>query len=180
MNDNNLNNNDNNVGTYRATSNLNTAIENPQINLNSATGINMRDNGYGNDGLNSNYNQGVVSDGGYIQNGQINQGNQINQKVQNNQFNQSVENNNYINNGNNQGANLMGTGSDNYQSYSNQGPVNYTYEPVMKEKKRANDSALSGLIHSKEFKVMVLIVFVLVLFVLVMPYIYDFFRQLNM
>ena len=42
MNDNNLNNNSNKVNTYRATSNLNTAIENPQINVNSATGINIK------------------------------------------------------------------------------------------------------------------------------------------
>ena len=58
MNENNLDNNnsyDNSLGNnsrettpYRASSNLTTAIEKPQINLNSATGVNMKDLGYRN------------------------------------------------------------------------------------------------------------------------------------
>ena len=47
MNDNNLNNNIGNNSqdsTYHATSNLNTAIENPQANIGSATRINIQDN----------------------------------------------------------------------------------------------------------------------------------------
>ena len=42
MNDNDLKNNTQENNTYHATSNLNTAIENPQINMNSAVGVNIK------------------------------------------------------------------------------------------------------------------------------------------
>ena len=45
MNDNNFNGDDTKVNPYKATSNLNTALENPQINVNSVTGINVKDLG---------------------------------------------------------------------------------------------------------------------------------------
>ena len=48
MNDNDLrngfdNNGSNNDNTYRATTNLNTAIENPNVNINSVMGVNIQD-----------------------------------------------------------------------------------------------------------------------------------------
>ena len=48
MNDNNFNGDDTKVNPYKATSNLNTALENPQINVNSVTGINVKDLGQNN------------------------------------------------------------------------------------------------------------------------------------
>lgn len=150
MNDNNLNNNSNKVNTYRATSNLNTAIENPQINVNSATGINIKNS-------NNNYYADAK---------------QTDSKFLNNDIPNSTETNidNYLNNDNNNNFN------SNYQTPTN----NYSYEPVMQKKKRANDNPISNLIHSKEFKTLIFIIFILVLFILIMPYIYDFFRNLKM
>lgn len=159
MNDNNLNNNDlnnNKVNTYHATSNLNTAIENPQINVSSATGVNIKDSGYNN----------------YAENNINNNTNFLN-----NNFNQS--NNNIDSSNNDISSKYVPTNNDsNYNSYSNYNTENYSYQPVMKEKKENN--ALSSTIHSKEFKIMIFIVFILVLFLLLMPYIYDFFRELSM
>lgn len=150
MNDNNLNNNSNKVNTYRATSNLNTAIENPQINVNSATGINIKNS-------NNNYYADAK---------------QTDSKFLNNDIPNRTETNidNYLNNDNNNDFN------SNYQPTTN----NYSYEPVMQKKKRANDNPISNLIHSKEFKTLIFIIFILVLFILIMPYIYDFFRNLKM
>lgn len=163
MNDNNLANNsfnNNNNNTYHATSNLNTAIENPQINVSSATGVNIKDSGY------NNYAENNINNNSNFLNNNFNQTtNDIPQS------NSSDIQNKYIptNNDNNY----------NYNSYSNQNTENYSYEPVMKEKKKEKN-ALSSTIHSKEFKIMAAIVFILVLFLLLMPYIYDFFRELSM
>lgn len=161
MDDNNLNNNNlnnNKVNTYHATSNLNTAIENPQINVNSATGINIKDSGY------NNYAENNINNNTNFLNNNFNQpNNNINQTSDNDISSKYVPNNDY----------------NNYNSYSNQNTENYSYEPVMKEKKKEKN-ALSGTIHSKEFKVMIFIVFILILFLLLMPYIYDLFRELSM
>ena len=155
MNDNNLNNNSNNNGTntYRATSNLNTAIENPQINVNSATGVNMQDLGY------NNY---------------ANSDNNLNNNSQflNNSYNNQGEVNNFDDN-------ITSPVNDNPISNQNVNDSSYTYEPVMQEKKVKKENVISSLLHSKEFKVIIFIVFILCLFLLVMPYIYDFFRNLK-
>lgn len=150
MNDNNINNNSNKVGTYRATSNLNTAIENPQINVNSATGINIKNSN------NNNYADFKQNDSTFLNNNIENTTDKV------------VEN--YLNSENN-----INDFNSNYQV-----PKSYSYEPVMQKKQRANENALSNLIHSKEFKTLVFIIFILVLFILLMPYIYDFFRNLRM
>ena len=50
------------------------------------------------------------------------------------------------------------------------------YKPTMKEKKKRG----FGSQVSKEFKVMVFIIFILLLFLLVIPYIYDFFSNLQL
>lgn len=160
MNENNLDNNnsyDNSLGNnsrkttpYRASSNLNTAIENPQINLNSATGVNMKDLGY------SNYASDDSRDAGFL----------------NNDINEDSD---FSSNSNLTVADF--SEDDNSHTRSNN---NYSYAPVMKEKKRKGDNPISNLIHSKEFKTGIVIIFILVLFLMVMPYIYDFFRNLGM
>lgn len=187
MNDNNLNNNDNNVGTYHATTNLNTAIENPQMNVNSATGINIKNmeySSYADNGGNNNYSNNYSND--YSNNYSNNQvENSMGNSFSDSTVNHSISQNNVGFNEQNDNLSSASVKDENisnndYQSYSNQINPSYSYEPVMKEKKRADDNALSELIHSKEFKVMVFIIFILVLFILVMPYIYDFFRELTM
>lgn len=158
MNENNLDNNSNNndTSTYRATSNLNTAIENPQINVNSATGVNMQDLGY------NNY---------------ANNNNNLNNNSQflNNSYNNQGEVNDYSDN-------ITSPVNDSFNSNQSQSENDgsYTYEPVMQEKKVKKENVISSLLHSKEFKAIIFIVFILCLFLLVMPYIYDFFRNLKM
>ena len=158
MNENNLDNNSNNndTSTYRATSNLNTAIENPQINVNSATGVNMQDLGY------NNY---------------ANNNNNLNNNSQflNNSYNNQGEVNDYSDN-------ITSPVNDSFNSNQSQSEDDgsYTYEPVMQEKKVKKENVISSLLHSKEFKAIIFIVFILCLFLLVMPYIYDFFRNLKM
>lgn len=158
MNENNLDNNSNNndTNTYRATSNLNTAIENPQINVNSATGVNMQDLGY------NNY---------------ANNNNNLNNNSQflNNSYNNQGEVNDYSDN-------ITSPVNDSFNSNQSQSENDgsYTYEPVMQEKKVKKENVISSLLHSKEFKAIIFIVFILCLFLLVMPYIYDFFRNLKM
>lgn len=158
MNGNNLDNNSNNndTSTYRATSNLNTAIENPQINVNSATGVNMQDLGY------NNY---------------ANNNNNLNNNSQflNNSYNNQGEVNDY-------NDNITSPVNDSFNSNQSQSENDgsYTYEPVMQEKKVKKENVISSLLHSKEFKAIIFIVFILCLFLLVMPYIYDFLRNLKM
>lgn len=148
MNDNNFNGDDTKVNPYKATSNLNTALENPQINVNSVTGINVKDlgqNNYANDVqeekpefLNNLYNS--------------NQTNTEDSKIE----------------------------SNSYETMSNQNFSNYSYEPVMEEKKVKQEKFLSSVLHSKEFKVIIFIIFILCIFVMLMPYIYNFFKALEL
>lgn len=160
MNENNLDNNSNNndTSTYRATSNLNTAIENPQINVNSATGVNMQDLGYNNYANNNNNNN-------------LNN----NSQFLNNSYNNQGEVNDY-------NDNITSPVNDSFNSNQSQSENDgsYTYEPVMQEKKVKKENVISSLLHSKEFKAIIFIVFILCLFLLVMPYIYDFLRNLKM
>ena len=92
MNDNELQNN-NSTSIYKATRNLNTEIENPEININSAVGINIQD-------LNEN-NQPINNTTNNYFNENINQTTNevsfINQNTNNNSINQ---NNTYIPNNN--------------------------------------------------------------------------------
>ena len=164
MNNNELNNNGNS-NVYKATSNLNTAIENPQINVNSATGVNMRDSGYNNYADNSN----STNNTDFLNNSYSNQFDTSSQTLNNNvdtNINSSVDTNVNVN--------------DYQPVYDNSNSGNYSYEPVMEEKKVEKGNAISDLFHSKEFKIIIFIAFILCLFLLVMPYIYDFFTNLRM
>lgn len=72
MNDNDFNNEQAKYNTYRATTNLNTAIENPQMNMNSAVGVNIKNlnsndyssfsnNGYDSQNMNSDNGQAMTN-----------------------------------------------------------------------------------------------------------------------
>ena len=196
MNDNELMNNSNNqtVGTYRATSNLNTAIENPQINIGSAVGVNIQDvhnddistlsNDYQNNTLSSNdfNNSTLMSD-----NLNNNQNNTNNLNV--NSYTQSVSNNvqNYDNSGeqvdqavtsfinSNNASNSVNSYENNDNTFvTNSAKV--VYEPTLEEKKMAGYKFSIP----KELKVMFFIVFVLFIFIMAIPGIYDFFKELGL
>ena len=157
MDNNNLNNNPETNNTYHATTNLNTAMENPEFVTGSATGINIEDN--------TNYQNN-------------------NQNLMNNTM--TGETNQYDNNSfghptteTNQTPNFTDYSSEYQSDFYNTADNNnyYSYEPILQEKKN-NSNVMSEIIHSKEAKLMVLIIFILILFLLIIPYIYDFFIKL--
>ena len=148
MNDNNFNGDDTKVNPYKATSNLNTALENPQINVNSVTGINVKDLGQ------NNYASEVQEEKPEFLNNLYNS-------------NQASTENSKIE-------------SNSYETMSNQNFSNYSYEPVMAEKKVKQENFLSSILHSREFKVIIFIIFILCIFVMLMPYIYNFFKALEL
>lgn len=177
--------------TYRATSNLNTAIENPQININSAMGVNIKD--VENDNL-ANTNQVDFSnsyndshnDSSSFSNNYNQFDNFSSNQFNNNSFEQNMNNTNVINNqgnsqflsnANNQNVSIQPELSDNQQkeniNISNQ---NVSYEPVMHEKKKQPKTVTVP----RELKIMLFIIFILFIFILIMPYIYDFFKELQL
>ena len=161
MNDNELN---NSTSRYKATSNLNTAIENPQINVENATDINVQNLGYNN----------IVSSN-----------NNSNSEFINNHY--SSENTNDTTNNistNNSAMNINSNINENPEIttnvYSVNNNVDYKYEPTLEEKKVDNENFFSNLLHSREFKALIFILLVLCLFLLTMPYLYDFIRNIKL
>lgn len=221
MNENELNDNSN-KNVYRATTNLNVDMENPQIHINSAVDMNIRNTDNGNSydssyshnyggsfdnrgdfykdysdntggqiGLNSNYqpnlNQGndhtYLTDQNYsnrLSNASLNSVNStftnVDYEVSNNKINQAdssiISNanvtNNFIPN--------QVSSPENIESYvSNNTESNIEYQPTMEEKKEKRNFQIPN-----EVKVMGFIVFILMIFLLLMPYIYDFFKGLQL
>lgn len=159
MNDNDLRNDIKSENTYHATTNLNTAIENPQVNINSAMGVNIQ-----------NTDNGMVSN--------LNN----NDFLETNQFSEDNNIQNYVDNQNQENNLQFIPIEDNKQSFSSSDDSSFTsngqvsYEPIFQEKKKPS----TGIVVSRELKVMIFIVFVLFLFILVIPYIYDFFKGLQL
>ena len=155
------NNVQNNNDTYRANQNLNTAIENPQINIDNVNSINIKD---------VEFNNMATIDNPDNNSNNINNNfdNNINQNDNNLNFNQPEE------------QQIETENETTYEPSTQNNNTNYSYEPITNSKKRTDENAISSLIHSKEFKVTVFIIFILVMFLLVMPYIYDFIRNLQM
>ena len=139
-----------NDNVYQATTNLNTAIENPNVDIDSATNINIQNN------LNDEYNTNVTSSNvlepNNKQNFFINDGNN---NFDNNQNNVDFNNNNVDNNV-----------VDNIVSYA----------PTIKKKKKPSN----GLMVSNEVKAIVVIVVILLIVLFLIPYVYDFFKELNL
>ncbi len=160
--------------TYRATTNLNTAIENPQINMNSAVGVNIKDVGANN-----------------MANDRFSNDNMVNPDFSNQAI--SVNINNTVEQ-TNSSDNVMANSSSSYgmgnqfitntpsvDGYSNQNVTpsfheEVSYEPTMEEKKEKSHK----LVISRDLKITLFIVFILFVFVLIMPYIYDFFKNLQL
>lgn len=160
-----------NMDAYRSISNLNTAIENPQLNINSATKVNIKDN-----------NRTVIDDVEFV-----------NSSV-------SAVDDNY---GMNTGSRFMNasyvadksfapeadvinpefnsiTAESSSQPSENNIGEGYSYKAVMVEDKNSSENVVSNLIHSKEFKIFILIIFILIVFLLLMPYIYDYIMDLTL
>ena len=183
MNDNDyINNTQPSNNTYRATRNLNTEIENPEININSAVGINIQDsfdntnisnpdsiNNY----LNFNNNNGFTQP-------------EVDNNYQNNSYYPNDYNNNYNMQNNHQETNNS-TFINNTKIKEEQEP-NHTisfnnkteepksqYKPLLKQKKKKESIAIPS-----ELKVTMFIVFLLLLFIVVMPYIFDFVKQIEL
>ena len=205
MNNNELTNNQSNNAVYHATSNLNTAIENPSVNINSAMGVNVQgveDNNLSNNG-NSNLNsvngysnyQGINSP---LDNNLSNNGNSNLNGVDgysnyqaDNQYGNYLNNTNmgYINQGNQfVNGSFSDVGNQNdfqniNQSFNSSDTTNnmvnnsVSYEPVMEKNKK---SGTKKIVLSREVKYTIFVVFVLVIFVMMMPYVYDFFKKLQL
>lgn len=177
MNDNDIrNNNDNNV--YRATTNLNTAIENPNVNINSATGVNLVSASV----YDNNFN---IQDNGMAINNVVNQDLNLNSSAIVN--NEPVVDYGNVNNNNNQfipnmdsSINMQQVDINNNIDNSNmdtyQVDENAKYEPIMPTKKKPKRVSVL----SNEVKAMMIIIFILLAVVYVIPYIYDFFRGMDL
>ena len=146
------------VGVYKATSNLNTAMENPNMDVSSATSVNIQDNQiYNNSAFNSN-NSNVTS---FNVSSDINVSNIdddiVKNKIQNTILSNSnsFENNNVINE----------ISSENY-------------EPVYEKKEVESTSSKKGILNSRELKLVVFISFSLFIFILLLPYLFDWFNKL--
>ena len=208
MNENELN-NDSNKNVYRATTNLNIDMENPQIHMNSAVGLNIKN--VNNDGNNydSSYSQNYANsfqgrDDFYkdyskdmdlrgennIHSNYSQTSSQMDNYLNNNFSDNSFENTekttiNHNFNGSDYSTNTIGVSdnnsseinsSRNYETYvSNHVSGNVEYRPTMEEKKERKSFKIPT-----EVKVTGFIVFILMIFLLLMPYLYDFFKGLQL
>ena len=190
MNGNDLENKVSENNTYRATSNFNTAIENPQINMNSAVDINIKDVVSSNDIYNVNLNNSVPNN---FNNNFSNNDTTSNFNITTNnpQFNMNNVNEVNINDNNSNRINDINFGGSQFipnnnlvNNVSNEDNSQYgyvpvdddaVYEPVMQENKKKEKFVIP-----RELKVMIFIVFILFVFILVTPYIYDFFREIKL
>ena len=175
--------------TYHATTNLNIDIENPQINMNSVVGVNIKNV----DNTPKPNDRFSNTDIGSYANFDVNQGSSvehINNSILQNEmqhFNSSVvqENTTVSENKNSESLTnqFVPTSSDStsftQDSYI-ESSLNQTekiiYEPTMEEKKEKNVNFSA----SKELKLIIFIALVLFIFIMIMPNIYDFFKNLQL
>lgn len=160
-NENQMNNSDSNVGVYKATTNLNTAIENPNIDVDSAMGVNIQNSQFsstfdnsGNLGFNNNAN---LTDDNFHTNENV-----------------SINDSSYTQGGT---SNNTWLNDNNSSSVSNTVSEEVNYEPVY-EKKEVKLDTKENAFSSKELKMVIFIVFLLLIFILILPYLYDFFNKI--
>ena len=201
MNENELNIDSKPKNTYRATTNLNIDMENPQIHMNSATGMNIKDVNQTNN-LSSNFNDSFndsddfykdysnqkpisqtyhASSNNPYQNPQnpINYSDMSNSnfKEDNLYENPNITSSNLYNNQSYQESSFIPTNTSNtsYTPSSSSYSTGVEYEPTMEERKEKKTFKIPV-----EVKITGFIVFLLLIFVLIMPYIYDFFKNLQL
>lgn len=201
MNENELNIDSKPKNTYRATTNLNIDMENPQIHMNSATGMNIKDVNQTNN-LSSIFNDSFndsddfykdysnqkpinqtyhASSNNPYQNPQnpINYSDMSNSnfKEDNLYENPNITSSNLYNNQSYQESSFIPTNTSNtsYTPSSSSYSTGVKYEPIMEERKEKKTIKIPV-----EVKITGFIVFLLLIFVLIMPYIYDFFKNLQL
>lgn len=197
----------NSTNPYRATRNLNTEIENPQININSAVGVNIQDipetNIQNNDTIDKYFdvnlnhpNQQPTPNNDFQNSNSYNNTNFNNRDFNNLEQNNFNNNNTFINQDIKEqyessqktfiNPNLANNNIDynndyeesNYSSNNEEYvPTNNTthYQPTMQEKHKKESLKMPS-----ELKVTIFIVLLLLLFISVMPYIFDFFKTIEL
>ena len=204
MNENELNTDSKPKNTYRATTNLNIDMENPQIHMNSAIGMNIKDvnqnNNFspnlddsfnGSDDFYKDYsNQKPIKQNYYAssnnpyQNPQnptnYNDISNSNFKEDNLYENQNITPNNLYSSQSYQEDSFIPTNNPqnlntSYVPTSSSYSSGVEYEPTMEERKEKKIFKIPV-----EVKITGFIVFLLLIFVLIMPYIYDFFKNLQL
>ena len=170
MNDGRQNNN-----TYRATTNLNMAIENPQVNIDSVVGVNIKN--VSNENL-MNTSNNANNFSSFPENSNFGTGfsNQLNPMNNNSsQFmNYSAVSNNYQEQ-NTQNISEV-SNLNNNTVVSNDKNDSVEYKPTMNDKKGRNKKVRV----SRELVVSIVIVLVLLIFIFMIPYIYDFIEELQL
>ena len=175
-------NNSSNAPQYHATSNLNTAMENPQFNVDNTMGVNIKnsnpleDTSFNNDQL---YQPNMNNQSN---NFQTFEDNQLSSNM-NNQFNT-----NHVDNSNMGGVSETSNSqfipdttstqyvpSNSFNSTDTYQEPTVSYEPVMEDKKKNSRFTIP-----KDLRILVFIVFILIIFIMLMPYIYEFFRKLQL
>ena len=155
----------NSDNVYRATTNLNTAIENPDVTINTATNVNIQNvNSYnqlsgGYDYFDNSMN-GVVAD--------LNNNN-LSMQYDDKHLNQFISSN--AQEVVNQKDIIVGE-----ERNTLSGSEKVSYEPTIKAKKKPSKKVPV----SKEVKAMAVIIFILLMFVFAIPYIYDFLKELGL
>lgn len=163
--------------TYHATSNLNTAIENPQINMNSVVGVNIKNVDPNSVNLSnvSNDNYSPYQEENLVNNNEFENTSTKPLDLNSEFYDQNVSNQNVnaVYQPEKVTSQFIPTPSEmNYEPIV--GNDNVSYEPTMQEKKRRDKKFRV----SREFKMILFIVFILFIFLLIMPYIYDFMQKL--
>ena len=172
--------NTNGDNVYRATTNFNTALENPEVNINTVTGVNIQDLenqsfNIDNNIQNFNNNMDSIQNSNTVQNAEanLNQYVNVNQNFDNSQGIYSFSNNNILPNNDVNAVSVVANNSDIVEEKENE---HVLYQPTMKQKKKPG----TGLQIAKEVKAMMVIILILLLVVIVIPYIYDFFKEMDL
>lgn len=158
------NSNNNNVQRYQASStNLNTVISNPTVNINDTMNMNIQ-NMSSNQGINNTTNGNVnsmINPSVTAPNIPVNSGPEPTNKY----INTNINNNNTVNSNNNNNVNTINT-----SNMSNVAPsINRTYVTNEVKPKKKTASIKMG----SEFKTALLIVVILLIFILFLPIISD-------
>ena len=175
----------NNNTPYKATRNLNTEIENPEMNVNNIVGINIQDSVSDNTNIPNNYfDDKINSNENLVNNNQVNDNidtyfnsNESYNNIYSNLpegyvNNNAVDNNTFItdkidNNGN----------SNDSFSYDGQEEPSSSdsYHPLYKEKKKQTSFNVPT-----ELKIMIFIVIILLVFIYIIPYLFDFLQEIKL
>lgn len=209
---------DSNANVYHASSNLNTAMENPNVNIGNATDINIKDplevsnnnSLESNNNINNNYEQEVQSNDEVLSYQSNTFQEDVNTPYNDNVYYPDDTQNNDVNDNNHQNnssesivskfagyTNLSsrinfqpdGFITDNIDTSSQE--VNFNNSEVNEVSNHQeviqnvsvednNKKRNNKIVISKELRNLIVIVIVLVLFISVMPYIYDFFKDLQL